>query len=57
MRKPFSTTIEETTQDEFKKQCSEKNSNLSMNTVLEALMEGYNKGDIKIELVVSQQEK
>lgn len=48
MRKPFSTSIEETVQKEFKRNCLLSEPELPMNVVLEILMDGYNKGKFKI---------
>lgn len=57
MRKPFSTSIEEVIQNEFKEKCSQTIPNIPANSVLEVLMDGYNKGKIKVEIIVSQQEE
>lgn len=48
MRKPFNTSIEETVQKEFKRNCKFSEPELPMNVVLEILMDGYNKGKFKI---------
>lgn len=48
MRKPFSTSIEETVQKEFKRRCLLSEPELPMNVILEILMDGYNKGKFKI---------
>ena len=48
MRKPFNTSIEEDIQKAFRKSCDNSVPKLPMNTVLEMLMDGYNKGKIKI---------
>lgn len=48
MRKPFNTSIEESIQKEFKRNCKLSEPELSMNIVLESLMDGYNKGKIKV---------
>lgn len=48
MRKPFSTSIEEMVQKEFKRNCILSKPELPMNVVLEILMDGYNKGKFKI---------
>lgn len=48
MRKPFNTSIEETVQKEFKRNCKCSEPELPMNVVLEILMDGYNKGKFKI---------
>ena len=47
-RKPFSTSIEEKTQNEFTEKCKKSVPYIPMNTTLELLMEGYNKGKIKL---------
>ena len=47
MRKQFTTTIEESTQNRFKEVCSENDT--TMNDVLEALMESYINGELKVE--------
>lgn len=57
MRKPFSTSIEEVIQSEFKERCNQTIPSIPTNSVLEALMDGYNKGKIKVEIVVSQQKE
>lgn len=48
MRKPFNTSIEETVQKEFKRNCKHSEPELPMNIVLEILMDGYNKGKFKV---------
>lgn len=48
MRKPFNTSIEETIQKEFKRNCKLSEPELPMNIVLESLMDGYNKGKFKV---------
>lgn len=48
MRKPFNTSIEETVQKEFKRNCKLSEPELPMNVVLEILMDSYNKGKFKI---------
>lgn len=48
MRKPFTTTIEENIQKEFKEKCI-KNSD-KMNDVLEAFMKSYIKGEFKLKV-------
>lgn len=46
-RKPFTTTIEDDLQKEFKAFCVEQNE--KMNDVLEAFMQGYIDGDFMVE--------
>lgn len=46
-RKTFSTTIDETLQDEFKQTC--KNKNIKMNETLEAIMKAFITGEIDVE--------
>lgn len=48
MRKAFNTSIEETIQKEFKRNCKLSEPELPMNIVLEILMDGYNKGKFKV---------
>lgn len=57
MKKPFNTSIEETVQKEFKQRCRQSSPELPMNTVLEILMDGYNKGKFKIVVDVLEVEK
>lgn len=47
MRKQFTTTIEESIQNKFRDTCS--SNEVSMNVVLEALMDAYIKGQLQIE--------
>lgn len=47
VRKPFTTTIEDTIQKAFKISCTEKDE--KMNDVLEAFMQGYINDDFEIE--------
>lgn len=48
MRKAFNTSIEESVQKEFKRNCKLSEPELPMNVVLEILMDGYNKGKFKV---------
>lgn len=48
MRKPFNTSIEETVQKEFKRNCKLSEPELPMNVILEILMDGFNKGKFKV---------
>lgn len=57
MRKPFNTSIEETIQKEFKRNCKLAEPELPMNIVLESLMDGYNKGKIKVTMNVFEVEE
>lgn len=57
MRKPFNTSIEETIQKEFKRNCKLAEPELPMNIVLESLMDGYNKGKIKVTMDVFEVEE
>ena len=57
MRKPFSTSIEETVQKEFKRRCLLSEPELPMNVILEILMDGYNKGKFKIVVDTVQKEE
>lgn len=57
MRKPFSTSIEETVQKEFKRRCLLSEPELPMNVILEILMDGYNKGKFKIVIDTVQVEE
>ena len=50
-RKNFATPIDEDLQSRFKTQCREQD--LKMNEVIEALMEGFADGNIKIKKNVS----
>lgn len=50
MRKSFTTTIEETIQNDFKVKCKENND--KMNDILEAFMRAYINGDVKLEQTV-----
>lgn len=45
-RKTFTTTIEETLQNEFKSSCALKG--ISMNTVLELFMKGFSEGKFEV---------
>lgn len=47
MRKSFTTTIEESIQQDFKQSCA--SNDIGMNDVLEALMKFYIDGKLKIE--------
>lgn len=48
MRKPFTTTIEENIQKNFKEKCIENKD--KMNDVLEAFMKSYIKGEFKLKV-------
>lgn len=50
IRKSFTTTIEETIQNDFKVKCKENND--KMNDILEAFMRAYINGDVKLEQTV-----
>ncbi|WP_427071705.1 hypothetical protein [Lysinibacillus fusiformis] len=50
-RKPFTTTIDEDVQTDFKKACSDNDD--KMNDVLEAFMKGYIDGDFTVEKEVT----
>ncbi len=50
MRKSFTTTIEESIQNEFRKTCI--SNDIGMNDILEALMEAYIKGHLEVKKVV-----
>lgn len=50
MRKSFTTTIEESIQNEFKAKCKENGD--KMNDILEAFMRSYIKDEIKLEQTV-----
>ncbi|MFR0074357.1 MAG: hypothetical protein ACLRVD_08360 [Blautia caecimuris] len=58
-RKNFATPVEESIQNDFKIEC--KNQGYKQNEVIEALMTGFIKGEIKVEKKISykiiQQEK
>lgn len=56
-RKPFNTSIEETVQAEFRQKCKNSSPELPMSTVLELLMDWYNKGNLEIETTVKLIEK
>lgn len=56
-RKPFNTSVEETILAEFKQKCENAQPKLPYSTVLEILMDWYNKGNLEVTTNVEITEK
>ena len=51
-RKPFNTSVEEMILEEFKQKCENAQPKLPYSTVLEILMDWYNKGNLEVKTTV-----
>lgn len=56
-RKTFNTSVEETILEEFKQKCENAHPKLPYSTVLEILMDWYNKGNLEVKTIVEYTDK
>lgn len=56
-RKPFNTSVDEAILEEFKQKCENAQPRLPYSTVLEILMDWYNKGNLEVKTTVEFTEK
>lgn len=56
-RKTFNTSVEETILEEFKQKCENAQPKLPYSTVLEILMDWYNKGNLEVKTIVEFADK
>lgn len=56
-RKTFNTSVEETILEDFKQKCENAQPKLPYSTVLEILMDWYNKGNLEVKTIVEFADK